>query len=69
MTASEITAAENRIVEILEVAYGGNPAPTTDVMRHVSFTYPATVVHAAFWSLVRESKLVRERDHVRLAHA
>lgn len=68
MTASEITAAENRIVEILEVAYGGNPAPTTDVMRHVSYRHPATVAYAALWALIRDERLVREDGRVRLSH-
>lgn len=65
---SEIAAAEERIVHLLREAYAGNPVKAVDVMRHVSFTHPATVVHAAFWSMIRDGKLVRERDHVMLAH-
>lgn len=59
---SEITAAETHILRHLENAYAGKPARAVDVMRQVSFRYPATVVHAAYWSLIRDNRISRSAD-------
>lgn len=58
----EIIAAENQIIAHLESAYAGEPVRAVDVMRQVSFRYPATVVHAAYWSLIRDNRISRSAD-------
>jgi len=59
---SEIAAAEAQIIEHMQNAYPGKSARAVDVLHQVSFRHPATVVRAAYWSLIRDNRLSRSAD-------
>lgn len=59
---SEIAVAEQRLLHMLEVSHGNRPVKATDVLRQLSYRHPATVAHAAYWSLIRDGKLVRHNN-------
>lgn len=56
---SEITVAEQRLLHMLEASHGNLPTKATDVLQQLSYRHPATVAHAAYWSLIRDQKIVR----------
>ena len=62
---TDIASAENKIIELLH-AHGGK-AKDADLIRHAGYMFPASVVSAAYWSLVREGKAERRSGHLELA--